>query len=67
MVILKVDNRGRISLKKWIQGIMPEYFAIDEQITGEIILTPIYDLKTLRKGAEKFNKIIDQSKKVINE
>lgn len=47
MKILKVDDRGRISLKKIIKKIAP-YYKVDIKVNEQLILTPIIDKEEVK-------------------
>lgn len=48
MQIVKVDERGRLCLKKVIMP-LPEYYEIRFGPMGKLILTPIKDVESLNK------------------
>jgi hypothetical protein len=60
MEMVKMDKRGRISLKKFIT-FTPDYFMINETYEGHLLLTPIYGISSVEEGLDLFDDINRQT------
>lgn len=54
MKICTVDNRGRIALKKLIFN-LPDYYTLEENVKGQIVLTPLRGTDAIEAFKKKDN------------